>query len=71
MRAELALFGMRFNMSRRARRRALVALIYAAFTALMAASWFLDHWRAPQTSSVSPGGQGAETPALVKIQTGD
>jgi MoaA/NifB/PqqE/SkfB family radical SAM enzyme len=31
----------------------------------------IDHWRAPQTSSVSPGGQGAETPALVKIQTGD
>jgi hypothetical protein len=45
MRAELALFGMRFNMSRRARRRALAALIYAAFAALMAASWFLDHWR--------------------------
>ena len=45
MRAELALFGMRFNMSRRARRRALVALIYAAFAALMAASWFLDRWR--------------------------
>jgi hypothetical protein len=45
MRAELALFGMRFNMSRRARRRALVTLIYAAFAALMAASWFLDHWR--------------------------
>lgn len=45
MRAELALFGMRFEMSRRARRRALVALVYAAFGALMAASWFLDHWR--------------------------
>ena len=32
---------------------------------------YIDHWRAPQTSTVSPGGQGAETPALVKIQTGD
>ena len=31
----------------------------------------IDHWRAPQTSTVSPGGQGAETPALVKIQTGN
>lgn len=31
----------------------------------------IDHWRAPQTSTVSPGGQGAEAPALVKIQTGD
>jgi MoaA/NifB/PqqE/SkfB family radical SAM enzyme len=31
----------------------------------------IDHWRAPQTSNVSPGGQGAEAPALVKIQTGD
>jgi hypothetical protein len=45
MRAELALFGMRFDMASRARRRTLVALIYAAFAALMAASWFLDHWR--------------------------
>jgi MoaA/NifB/PqqE/SkfB family radical SAM enzyme len=32
---------------------------------------YIDHWRALQTSTVSPGGQGAETPALVKIQTGD
>jgi MoaA/NifB/PqqE/SkfB family radical SAM enzyme len=31
----------------------------------------IDHWRAPQTSTVSPGGQGAEAPVLVKIQTGD
>jgi MoaA/NifB/PqqE/SkfB family radical SAM enzyme len=34
---------------------------------------YIDHWRAPQTSTVSPGmsadGQGAETPVLVKIQT--
>jgi MoaA/NifB/PqqE/SkfB family radical SAM enzyme len=36
---------------------------------------YIDHWRAPQTSMVSPGvsvgGQGAETPVLVKIQTGN
>jgi len=31
---------------------------------------YIDHWRAPQTSTVSPSGQGA-APALVKIQTGD
>jgi hypothetical protein len=36
---------MRFDMHSRARRRVLVALIYAAFAALMAASWFLDRWR--------------------------
>jgi MoaA/NifB/PqqE/SkfB family radical SAM enzyme len=30
---------------------------------------YIDHWRAPQTRSVSPGGQGAEV--LVNIQTGD
>jgi MoaA/NifB/PqqE/SkfB family radical SAM enzyme len=28
----------------------------------------IDHWRAPQTGTVSPGGQGAEV--LVKIRTG-
>ena len=44
MRAELALFGMRFEMHSRARRRRLVALVYPAFAALMAACWFLDHW---------------------------
>jgi hypothetical protein len=32
---------------------------------------YIDHWRAPQTRTVSPGGQGAETPTLVKIDTGD
>ena len=32
---------------------------------------FIDHWRAPQPTTVSPGGQGAETPVLVQIQTGD
>ncbi len=30
----------------------------------------IDHWRAPQTRTVSPGGQGAAAPALVRIQTG-
>ena len=29
---------------------------------------YIDHWRAPQTSMVSPGGDAAETPALVQIQ---
>jgi hypothetical protein len=33
---------------------------------------YIDHWRSPQTSmvspGVSPGGQRAETPVLVKIQ---
>jgi hypothetical protein len=29
---------------------------------------YIDHWRAPQTRTVSPGGHGAETPELVKIQ---
>jgi MoaA/NifB/PqqE/SkfB family radical SAM enzyme len=31
---------------------------------------YIDHWRAPQTSMVSPGGAGAERPALVQIQGG-
>jgi len=31
---------------------------------------YIDHWRAPQTSTVSPGGDAAETPALVQIQGG-
>ena len=30
---------------------------------------YIDHWRAPQTSTVSPGSQGAEV--LVNIHTGD
>ena len=30
----------------------------------------IDHWRAPQTSTISPGGHGAEAPVLVNIQTG-
>jgi MoaA/NifB/PqqE/SkfB family radical SAM enzyme len=36
---------------------------------------YIDHWRAPQTSTVSPGissgGQGAEAAGLVQIQSGD
>jgi hypothetical protein len=30
---------------------------------------YIDHWRAPQTSTISPGNHGAEV--LVNIQTGD
>jgi MoaA/NifB/PqqE/SkfB family radical SAM enzyme len=30
---------------------------------------YIDHWRAPQTSTVSPGSHGADV--LVNIQTGD
>ena len=29
---------------------------------------FIDHWRAPQTSTISPGGEKAVEPALVNIQ---
>jgi len=32
---------------------------------------YIDHWRAPQTSMVSPGVDKAETPELVQIQTGE
>jgi MoaA/NifB/PqqE/SkfB family radical SAM enzyme len=31
---------------------------------------YIDHWRAPQTRTVSPGTQGEGEPALVQIQTG-
>jgi MoaA/NifB/PqqE/SkfB family radical SAM enzyme len=31
---------------------------------------YIDHWRAPQTSMISPGGAGSEAPALVQIQSG-
>jgi MoaA/NifB/PqqE/SkfB family radical SAM enzyme len=31
----------------------------------------IDHWRAPQTQTISPGGREAEAPVLVNIQTGD
>jgi MoaA/NifB/PqqE/SkfB family radical SAM enzyme len=31
----------------------------------------IDHWRGAQTSTVSPGGDGAKAPVLVNIQTGD
>jgi MoaA/NifB/PqqE/SkfB family radical SAM enzyme len=29
---------------------------------------YIDHWRAPQTHTISPGGHGAATPELVTIQ---
>ncbi|MFZ0747266.1 MAG: radical SAM protein [Terracidiphilus sp.] len=32
---------------------------------------YIDHWRSPQTETVSPGGHGAEAPALVNIQPAD
>jgi MoaA/NifB/PqqE/SkfB family radical SAM enzyme len=32
---------------------------------------YIDHWRVPQTKTVSPGRQGAEEPVLVNIQTGN
>ena len=32
---------------------------------------YIDHWRSPQTRTVSPGVDGAEAPVLVQIQTGD
>jgi hypothetical protein len=32
---------------------------------------YIDHWRAPQTSTISPGKHGAEVPVLVNIQTGN
>jgi MoaA/NifB/PqqE/SkfB family radical SAM enzyme len=31
----------------------------------------IDHWRAPQTSTISPGGDQAEKPELVQIQLGN
>src|ERR1700691_1345285 len=32
---------------------------------------YIDHWRAPQTSTISPGRNGSEAAALVNIQTAD
>lgn len=32
---------------------------------------YIDHWRAPQTSTISPGAQPSETPVLVQIQSAD
>jgi MoaA/NifB/PqqE/SkfB family radical SAM enzyme len=32
---------------------------------------YIDHWRAPQTRTISPGDDGAGTPELVQIQTGN
>jgi len=31
---------------------------------------YIDHWRAPQSNTISPGGQSAGHPELVTIQTG-
>ena len=46
MRAELAFFGKRIDMSARIRRRALVVLMYLAFAVLVAILWHSTHWRA-------------------------
>jgi len=32
---------------------------------------YIDHWRSPQTKTISPGGDGAESPKLVQIQIGN
>lgn len=45
MNAELVLLGKRVDMSRRVRRRALVIALYTAMAGLIAALWFLTHWR--------------------------
>lgn len=45
MNAELVLFGKRVDMANRRRRRTLVILLYASLAVLMAACWFLTHWR--------------------------
>jgi hypothetical protein len=44
MNAEFFLFGKRIDMAHRARRRWLVALVYAGFAALLAGFWFESHW---------------------------
>ncbi|MGA2851298.1 MAG: hypothetical protein ABSE46_20030 [Terracidiphilus sp.] len=49
MRAELVLMGRRVDMSRRARRRALVVGIYAVFAALIVGMWFVDQWHSTGT----------------------
>jgi len=43
MNAELFLFGKRINMARRSRRRLLVVLVYAGFTALLTVLWRHNH----------------------------
>jgi len=45
MRAELVLFGKRIDMAQRARRRALVVVLYAGLIALMAILWPTTHLR--------------------------
>jgi hypothetical protein len=49
MRAELVLLGRRVDMAQRARRRALVVLIYAGLAALFVGMWFADHWHSTGT----------------------
>lgn len=45
MKTELVFLGRHVNMASRARRRALVAAVYAGFLALLTASWCFDQWR--------------------------
>jgi hypothetical protein len=49
MRAELVLLGRRVDMALRARRRALVVLIYAGLAVLFVGMWFADQWHATGT----------------------
>jgi peptidoglycan/LPS O-acetylase OafA/YrhL len=49
VRAELVLMGRRVDMSRRARRRALVVGIYAVFAAPIIGLWFVDQWHSTGT----------------------
>ena len=44
MRTELELFGVHTSFTSRARRRWLVAVVYAGFVAYLTASWFVDQW---------------------------
>jgi hypothetical protein len=76
MKTELVLFGRHIDMASQVRRQRLVVLVYGVFAALMAAGWFVDHWRVftgmviiifcfLYRSSVL-GGFGAEAKGLIK-----
>jgi len=75
MKTELLLFGKHINMASQERRRRLVTLIYTGLATLMAACWFLDHWRlstvtiilsASYISRLVLGGYGAEGKGIIK-----
>jgi hypothetical protein len=44
MKTELVLFGRRFKMASRTRRRRLVVLVFASLAAFIGCSWFVDRW---------------------------